>query len=233
MSTPAELAPYWRPRPSLPLDTAIRAAFDALLSVALSLGPKEPVVYQLAAPKWQFLCYLAEERGYALHGSPRDDIAEFEPRQPEDLRAFGAQRAVYAAADGIWPIYFAILDRERFPTSLVNGCIRVQPRDGAVGAPRYVFSIGRHVIDRRPYSEGVVYVLPRDSFVAEPPIPFGPLLVHTAQLASPTPVRPLFKLRVAPEEFPFLDQMLAHEDHRLAVYAEAMLQGAPWPDPEP
>lgn len=124
ISTPPELAPYWRPGPPLLLDSATRAAFDALLSAALAQGAQEPIAYTLAAPKWQFLCYVAE-------------------------------------------------------------------------------------------------------------VPFEPMLVHTAQLVSLESVRPRFKLRVSPEDFPFLGQMLAHDDHRLAVYAEAMQQGAPWPDPEP
>lgn len=229
MYTVPQLPSYWHPRPALELDAATRAAFDAILDSALLAGPGQPMDYHLAAPKWQFLCYLAEERGYALHGSLQPDIAEFEPRQPVDLRAFGAQRAVYAAADGIWPMYFAIVDRERYPTSIINGCIRVETPDGAVSPPHYVFSVGRHVFDQRPYRDGVVYVLPRQGFIAEPPIPFGPLLVHTAQLASLEPVRPLAKLAVTPDDFPFLGQMLAHDDERLAVYAEAMQQGAPWP----
>lgn len=46
-----------------------------------------------------------------LHGTGEPDIALFEPRQPEDLSEFGGRRAVFAAMDGIWPMYFAILDR--------------------------------------------------------------------------------------------------------------------------
>jgi hypothetical protein len=42
-------------------------------------------------------------------------------------------------------------------------------------------------------------------------------------------MRPLAKLRVSPSDFPFLSQMLAHDDDRLAEYAQAMQQGAPWP----
>jgi hypothetical protein len=233
MSTAPELPTYWHPRPALELDAATRAGFDAVLDAALAAGPAQPIDYHLAAPKWQFLCYLAEECGYALHGSLNPHITEFEPRQPIDLRAFGAQLAVYAAADGIWPMFFAIVDRERYPTSIINGCIRVQTPDGTVSPPHYVFSVGRHVIDQRPYRDGAVYLLPRDNFMVEPPIPFGPLLVHTAQLASLEPVRPLAKLAITPDDFPFLAQMLAHDDHRLAVYAEAMQQGAPWPSEKP
>jgi hypothetical protein len=49
--------------------------------------------------------------------------------------------------------------------------------------------------------------------------------IHTAQCARFTPVRPLAKLAVEPEDFPFLDRMLAHDDERLALFGEAVQQG--------
>lgn len=225
-----ELPSYWHPRPPATRDAATRAAFDNLLAEAIARGPGEATPYRLGVPMWQFLCYLADERGVALHGSPRPDIARFEPRQPHDLHDFGAQNAVYAAADGIWPLYFAILDRERTPTALNNACIRLTAPDGRVAGPYYMFSIGRHVIGRRPYTPGTIYLLPRESFVEEPPFPFGGAIVTTAQLASLQPVTPLAKLAVEPEDFPFLEQMRAHDDERLAEYAAAIQAGAPWPD---
>lgn len=230
MDTPLPLPPYWRPRPPLALDEATRAAFDATLEIALARGPDEPLDYRLSAPKWQFLCYMAEQRGYVLHGSLQTAIERFEPRQPIDVNPFGAQLAVYGAADGIWPIYFAILDRPRHPTSMINACIRVEAPGQGISTPRYVFSVGRHVRDKHPYRDGMVYLLPPDGFVPEPAMPFGSLLVHTAQRARFTAVRPLAKLRIDPDDFPFLDQMLVHDDERLAEFAAAMLQGAPWPD---
>lgn len=223
------LPTYWLPRPPITLDASTRAAFDALLDAVLAAGPTEPVSYALAAPKWQFLCYAAEQRGFLLHGSRQPAIAEFEPRQPADVNAFGAQLAVYAAADGIWPMYFAILDQERYPTNLINGCIRVEAPGGGLGEPRYLFSIGRHVHGLRPYREGMVYLLPGDGFVPEPPIAIGPLRIHTAQRARFSPVRPMAKLQVMPTDFPFLPQMLAHDDERFDHFVEAMQQGLPWP----
>jgi hypothetical protein len=227
-----QLPDYWLPRQSFTLDAATRAAFDALLEQAIADGPTEPIAYTLDAPKWQFLCYAAEERGLALHGSGNPHIAEFEPRQPQDVTEFGAQNAVYAASDGIWPLYFALLDRERYPTSLVNGCIRITLPDGSRSEPYYLFSVGRHVIHERPWREGTIYLLPKETFIPEPPISSGPLVIHTTQLASLEPVTPLAKLTVTPDDFPFLEQMLAHDDTRLEDYAAAIRSGAPWPDEE-
>lgn len=230
MDSSLPLPAYWRTRPEVALDEPTRAAFDAALDNAVRQGPSEPMAYTLSAPKWQFLCYLAEVRGLVLHGSPQPAIAEFEPRQPTDINPFGAQRAVYAAADGIWPIYFAIVDRERYPTSLVNACVCIETPGATLSAPYYLFSVGRHVRDQHPYRDGTVYILPSEGFVPEPPFPFGSLLVHTAQRAGFSPVRPLAKLQVTPNDFPFLSEMLAHDDDRLAEYAQALQEGAPWPE---
>ena len=227
-----QLPAYWLPRPSFTLDGATRAAFDALLEQAIASGPATPIEYTLDAPKWQFLCYVAEERGIALHGSGNPNIARFEPNQPGDVNEFGAQLAVYAAADGIWPMYFAIVDRERYPTSLVNGCIRVATPDGALSEPYYLFSVGRHILGQRPWRQGTVYLLPKESFVAEPPFEVGDVAIHTAQLASPVPVTPLAKIAIGPEDFPFLAEMRAHDDERLAIYGAAIRSAAPWPDEE-
>jgi len=223
------LPDYWLERPAFTLDDQQRADFDRLLDSSLSRNPGGWIDYDLQAPRWAFLCYAAEERGLALHGSLNREITRFEPRQPVDLRAFGAQRAVYAAADGIWPMYFAIVDREHHPTTIMNACIRVETPDGVVSPPLYFFSVGKHVIRNFPYASGAVYLLPPGSFIAEPPLPFGEARVHTAQLASFEPVEPLAKLAVSPEDFPFLAQMHAHDDERLEEYAEALSRGLPWP----
>ena len=42
-------------------------------------------------------------------------------------------------------------------------------------------------------------------------------------------VRPLAKLAVAPEDFPFLQQIRGHDDERLQDYATALQTGSPWP----
>jgi hypothetical protein len=94
-----QLPDYWLPRPAALLDSATRAAFDALLSAAAAGAPGAPIDYRLAAPKWQFLCYAAEQGGLALHGSSDLSIDRFEPRRAADLNEFGAQEAVYAASD--------------------------------------------------------------------------------------------------------------------------------------
>jgi hypothetical protein len=227
-----QLPSYWLPRPPIELTPALRATFDAVMDQAIARGPTEPIQYTLDAPKWLFLCYAAEERGLALHGSLDSSITEFEPRQSSDLREFGAQKAVYAASDGIWPMYFAIMDRLQYPMTIINACIRIEMPEGTMSPALYFFSVPKHLIGLHPYTSGTVYLLPKETFISDQPIPFGPARVHPAQLASLVAVKPLAKLAIAPEDFPFLVQMYTHDNNNLEIYAKALSEGLPWPDEE-
>jgi hypothetical protein len=223
---------YWLPRPPIPLNAATRAGFERLYADTVAPGTGEAIAYTLAAPKWQFLAYVADHYPLMLHGSGQPDIALFEPRQSNDVDAFGAQRAVYAAADGLWPMYFAILDRERYPMNLVNGCIRVAVGDSAPGEPYYFFSISQTARLHAPWRDGFVYLLPAAGFIRQEPLHLGELVVHVAQAASLAPVKPLAKLAVGPADFPFLDQIRGHDEQALAARAAANPDGFPWLDPE-
>jgi hypothetical protein len=222
------LPDYWMPQPSMQLDEADCLACDAHLAAMVAQGLEQPFAYTLKIPKWQFLCYITERHNLALHGSGNMGIRRFEPRQPVDLQEFGAQKAVYAAADGIWPLYFAIVDRTKSP-SIMNACIYPERADGTMGDAHYFFSISRQAVERQPYQQGMVYLLPRDTFVLQPAMELDGWRIHTAQLASLEAVVPVAKLAVTPEDFPFLAQMRTHDDARLAEYAEAMSRGLPWP----
>ncbi len=215
------------PRPGPAPDDATRAAFDRLLDETLLAGPTEFVDYRLTAPKWQFLCHVADRRGFVLHGTGDPDIAVFEPRQSDDIDEFGNRRAVYAASDGLWPMYFAILDRDRYPMGLTNGCIQVVGTEGSY----YFFSISRSALDQQPWRDGVVYLLPADTFEAQKTIMDGDQEIRIAQAASLSPVRPAAKLRVGPEDFPFLTAIRGHDDDVLRARAAADPTGFPWVDP--
>lgn len=222
------LPDYWLTRPSVTFDNAAQLAFDALYHTALSTPGCPTIEFTLPWPKWQFLCYLADQHAVALHGSGNSQIDLFEPRQADDVNEFGSQQAVYAAADGIWPIFFAIVDRERVP-SVANACIRLADETGSVHGPFYVFSISQSALPTQPWRTGTVYLLPRRTFTAQPAVAVGATQVHIAQLASLAPVQPIAKLTVTPADFPFLPQIRGHDDERLQEYATAMQTGAPWP----
>jgi len=214
------------PRPGPAPDAATRAEFDRVLDEAVLAGAAEFIDYRMAAPKWQFLCYAADRGGFVLHGTGNPDIAMFEPRQSNDVDDFGNRCAVYAASDGLWPMYFAILDRDRYAMGLTNACIRLVGVEGSY----YFFSISRSALDQQPWRDGIVYLLPADTFEAQKSIMDGDQEIRIAQVASLTPVRPAAKLRVGPEDFPFLQAIRGHDNEVLLARAAADPAGFPWID---
>jgi hypothetical protein len=179
---------------------------------------------------WKFLCGVADNRRIAFHGTGDAGIESFEPRQPIDFAPFGDQKAVFATSDPIWAMFYAIVDRDRYEITLNNGCIIVLDSNGRPGTPHYYFSISRAALQEQPWRSGYVYFLPADTFVEQAPGPYGGNTARVPQLASPVPVAPFARLRVSPDDFPYLAQIRGHEDERLAEYAQAVMAAAPWPD---
>ena len=210
------------------VDEKAYLAFDELLDLTLRAGGCPNISFTLPWPKWQFLCHLTDHHDIALHGSGDPNIALFGPRQSQDLNEFGNQKAVYAASDGLWAMFFAIVDRERVK-SITNACVRLEEETGAMHGPLYVFSVSQSALPSQPWRTGTVYLLPRKTFTTQPPMAFGSSKVHIAQVASFVPVQPLAKLTVIPQDFPFLLQIRGHDDQRLQEYATALQTGAPWP----
>jgi hypothetical protein len=222
------LPDYWLTRPSVSFDATIQSTFDELWDATLRIGECPTIRFALPHPKWQFLCYLADRHDIAMHGSGDPNIAVFEPRQSNDLNEFGNQKAVYAASDGLWAMFFAVVDRDRVG-SITNACVSLADEAGARHGPYYVFSVSQSALPHQPWRTGTVYLLPSGTFITQPAVAFGSYQVHIAQLASFEPVRPLAKLTVSPADFPFLTQIRGHNDKRLQEYAAALQTGAPWP----
>ncbi|MBI5156712.1 MAG: hypothetical protein HZA58_01720 [Acidimicrobiia bacterium] len=220
-----ELPDYWLHRPVA--ESGHEASFDSLFARSLAQGPNPLIHYDLPVPKWQFLCHLADHTGLALHGSGDAAITEFEPRQANDLSEFGNRKAVYAASDGLWAMFFAVVDRTG--VVVTNACIRLVDPAGRTGEPRYFFAVSRDALARRPWRSGTVYLLPKEGFVGQDPMRFGDHLVSIAQLASVDAVAPLARVTVTPEDFPFLADVRGLDDARLAEYSQALMTGQPLP----
>ena len=224
------LPDYWLKRPNIEIDPQARSDFDRLFARVKTGGINTRIDYTLQAPKWQFLCYLSDQQGVVLHGTGDPHIQVFEPRPSNDLSEFGVQTAVYAAGDGLWAMFYAILDRIHYPMALSNACIRLVDEAGQVSEPRYVFSISQPALRQQPWRKGMIYLLPGDTFVNQPSLRFGPYEVRVPQLASLVPVKPFAQMDVTPEDFPFLKDIRGIDDARLPEYGQAMQTGAPWPE---
>lgn len=188
------------------------------------------ITSNLPVHKWEFLCWLTDHKGFLLHGSADASIQLFEPRKPYDRStdAFSKQTAVFAAGDGIWPIFYAILDRSRPGLRFLNAALKFELDSGRQSRTYYFFSVTHQHLDSNPWREGIIYVLPRQGFTQQPPYDLNGRTVHEPHWACPKPVLPLARLRVGPEDFPFLYQVRGHDNDYVDEKAETEPNGFPW-----
>ena len=221
--------PDWLlPRPPFDNPPEKQSAFEALWQ---SSATGALIDYSLPYPKWQFLTYLCETKQLVLHGSQDHNIPIVEPRQANDIRAYSNQRAIYATTDGIWVIYFAILDRKGHPgVSLFNSCLQARLSADQLSDPLYFFSITRSVLLQKPWCQGMIYILPRATFERESSQQIGGVEIIFPHWISVSPVEPAAKLSVGPQDFPFLAQIHGHDNEKLSRLAAANPDGYPWPE---
>lgn len=215
-------------RPPLDLSSEKQKAFDDLWRST----PGDGIVdYRLPYPKWQFLTYLCETKELVLHGSQNLEIDIVEPRQAKDVRDFSKQKAIYATTDGIWVIYFAILDRRNNPEmSLFNSCLQARITFDQLSDPLYFFSITNSALKKEPWCDGMIYILPRLSFKQEAPqISQGVEVVFPHWISSVANV-PLARLKVNKADFPFFAQVHGHDNEKLGKLFRDNPGGFNWLD---
>jgi hypothetical protein len=144
--TKSMIPDYWLERPPFELKAEDKQRLEHLWH---SLNFDDiPWLENLPVPKWVFLCWLTEEKEVVLHGSGNPDIRLFEPRAPnaKDDNDFSQQTAVFASSEGIWSIFYAILDRENFQPRFLNSAVRFELPDGWSDT-RYFFSVNNETLD--------------------------------------------------------------------------------------
>jgi hypothetical protein len=219
---------YYLPRPQFNITPEKQDAFENLYQ---STPAGHITDYRLPYPKWEYLSYLCDTREVVLHGSQVVGLDLVEPRQANDIRAFSNQRAIYATTDGIWVIYFAIIARKKYsPLSLFNSCFRAGIFLDQLSDPMYFFSITHSALLQKPWCEGAVYILPRQSFKQETPQNIQGIDIVFPHWISELPARPVAQVIVGPQDFPFLDQIHGHNDEKLVQLAKANPNGFPWPE---
>lgn len=178
------------------------------------------------------LAYLSDEGRYLFHGTSDPSIKSFVPRQPKDANPFGAQNAVYASSDGIWAMFYAILDRN--PSfSLLNSALRFLDNGGNTSEPYYYFSIEQSARTRNAFSDGFVYLLPKQTFERDPMEQLCGRRIVVEHWASLEPVEPLALVRIAVSDFPFLQEIRGHDDSVLWKRMEEQgLDCFPWIEEE-
>jgi hypothetical protein len=228
-SSPMQVPAYYLPRPAFTLDEATRTSCDALLAESLQ-HPGIDLTTRIPILPWQFCCYLTDIHPILLHGSKDPTISAFVPRRSFDSNPFGNRSAVFAASDGIWPMFFALVDRERYRLSLVNACFRILFANKQRSAPYYFFSITQSALPQYPWSDGTIYILPRDNFEQHPEQVKNGVTYEIMEWASLQTVQPLASLRVRPGDFPFLAQVRGHDQDTIQERARTNPEGWPWID---
>lgn len=182
--------------PPVARDAATHAAFDELIATALARdGTVETA--NCPAPVHDLLTYLVSEREYLLHGSNDPELRVLEPRPARDL---GTElRAVVACDDGIWPLFYAVVSRERIEAMFTN-CLHVgrPPRVRRF----YMFAVVADPAAEETWTRGVVYALPRAGFRHE----WG------NEWVSEERVEPVLRVPVTPSDFPLRESVVGLSD---------------------
>ena len=215
-----KLESYWLTRPEFNLEPFV-PELELCLLEALKTGVAPP----LPVPTWVFLIWLNHTKQYLMHGTGDPNISVFEPRQSNDVGWFGNRKAVYAASDGIWAMFFAILNRPDVPMSISNAAVRLET-DPAQDI--YFFSVSDTAIMQGAFRRGWVYILPRDGFEQEPSEAREGVKTQAHHWASLQAVKPLFRVTVDAKDFPFLHQIRSHNDEILWQRVERNRNGFPW-----
>jgi hypothetical protein len=192
------------PEPISVLSDEKREAFEQVFRSMLEGSSGSAVNYGCPYPKWEYLRYLVQEKDIVLHGSNRKDIEVLEPKEQTDYS--GKQiTAVFASRDGIWPMFFAIVNTTGYRGSLRNGCWVVKKKSGEQRF--YFFSVNEEMLGEGIWTEGMIYILPGEAFELT-----NRGVVRFDEWASKEAVRPIAKLAVEPEDFPFLGQVAGHQE---------------------
>jgi hypothetical protein len=142
----------------------------------------------LAYPAHELLTHLVLRYGLLLHGTNNRELEVIEPRRAHD---FGTHvEAVVAADDGIWPLFYAVVARDRVE-GVFTACLHVgrPPRQRRF----YMFRVfGADPHKGTTWTHGAVYAVQRAGFWRE----WGNEWLRS------TGVTPVLRVLVRPSDFP-------------------------------
>ena len=107
--------------PPVNADPERRKVFDELIAAAREGDGTVPVA-ECPYPAHELLTHLVLQRGLLLHGSNNASLEVLEARPAHDLGT--VLEAVVTSDDAIWPMFYAVIDRERVK-ALFTGCVHV------------------------------------------------------------------------------------------------------------
>ena len=166
---------------------AQREAMDALVARARADGGVIDAS-SLAYPAHELLTHLVLHHGLLLHGTNNTELEVIEPRPARD---FGTHVDVVAAADdGIWPLFYAVIARDRVQ-GVFTACLHLGRPPGQ--RRFYMFRVfGADPHDETTWTRGAVYAVSREGFGRE----WG------NEWLAPNAVAPVLRVLVQPSDFP-------------------------------
>lgn len=168
---------------------------------------KPEINYTSSFPKCRFITYICETKGVFLHGSTNQQIDLFEPRK-QTLYNGKMTEAVFASKDGIWPVFYAILDKQKVVNTFRNGCIKV----ASSNSKYHFYSINKSTHKKNPWTTGTVYFLPDETFIK---VSSGNVAFE--EWVSSKPVKPVCRIEVNPEDFLYIDKISIHHDRESTI----------------
>lgn len=166
-----------------------------------AVSKKTEIIFSNCYPKYRFIQYIESKKPVIMHGSNNKGILEFETRRQT---LFNGQyvEAVFATRDGIWSLFYAVFDRSKLVDNFRNACLKV----AGTNSKYYFYSLTRETIDANPWTSGMVYFLPQESFENA-----NSSIISIDEWISKTPVIPITKIEVEPHDFYFLDKVSCHK----------------------
>jgi hypothetical protein len=173
--------------PPFGLTDVQRDELDALVAEARAVGGVIDVS-ATAFPAHQLLTHLVERHGLLLHGSNHSSLEVLEPRPARD---FGTSvDVVVAADDGIWPLFYAVVARDRVD-GVFTACMHLGRRPSL--RRFYLFRVfGADPHAETTWTDGAVYAVLRDGFERE----WGNEWLRNSE------VTPVLRVLVRPDDFP-------------------------------
>jgi hypothetical protein len=173
--------------------------FDEVFTKHIASGDGSVFSFSSKYPLYLFLNYVIENKDIVVHGSNDSTISKFEPRKNSLFNGKPIE-AVFASSDGVWSLFFSVLNRKHDVGSIRNLCLSLPTKKGV--KRYYYFSTTNHVA-LNPWTDGTIYFFPKTLFKQ------GGI---KDEWVSETGIKPLAKLNVKPSDFPFKAQVRFHKE---------------------
>ncbi|MBB6635290.1 hypothetical protein [Cohnella thailandensis] len=158
------------------------------------------ITFDSKFPKYRFIDFIIKEKNYVVHGSNNKEIHLFETRR-QTLYNGKYVDAVFASKDGIWSIFYAVLDRSKVVPNFRNGCFKARNNNRF-----YYFSLTQETWDKAPWTSGTVYFLSSELFEQTN---IG--RVYFDEWVCTQQIKPVLRLDVYIDDFEFLDKVATHK----------------------